>query len=239
MNVDPQALEQIVAEVVRRLSQLAATPSAAVPASEPVGLAKTAPVRPKPSSDTLVVDARVISTATIHNRLKGIRTVVVGPRAIVTPSVRDELDKRHIRLEREPMDGTPACAGSLTVVRCPRAADAARADSTLPLPADAAEHHRPDLAAAVAEATGSVSDASQVAVIVTDLVVAATCLLNRTPHVRAAQVRTVEETRHAIAAIGANVLVIDPRDTTANRWSAIVKEFCKDLPRNCPVGWSV
>ena len=45
------------------------------------------------------------------------------------------------------------------------------------------------------------------------------------------QVRNLKETTAAIAAIAANVLVLDPRDVTANQCSEIAQAFQKDMPR--------
>ncbi len=47
----------------------------------------------------LVVDARVVTLAAIERRLTNVRRVLVRRGAVVTPSVKDDLRKRHIRLE--------------------------------------------------------------------------------------------------------------------------------------------
>jgi hypothetical protein len=48
----------------------------------------------------LTLAERVISQQLVANRLAGIGRVVVGPRAVVTPLVRDELKRRGIELVR-------------------------------------------------------------------------------------------------------------------------------------------
>ncbi len=259
MNLDSRTIERIVAEVVRRLSQMAgsstaadappalkaaappssaALPSPAPSSAAPSSAALPSPAlptpAPSPSPDTLALDARVITTATIHGRLKGIRRVITEQRAVITPSVRDELRKRNIRLERQESSGSDDNSGDLTIVRCTRDGDAVRATAALPLPARAVERSVDDLSAAVTCAATTVRGSERVAVLMTDEPLAAACLLNRDSAVRAVYARSVDELRQAIAAIGVNVLVIDPRDMTVNQWQVAVKVFRSGLPRVCP-----
>jgi hypothetical protein len=235
-------VDQIVAEVVRRLREVAGQPAAASStaasgAAAPSPAQSAPPPKPKPQPeksvqpDTLVLDARVVTTDTVYGRLQGIRKVVVPPRAVVTPSVRDDLQKRRIRLEFQEPDAQEVGPGDLTVVRFTRNTDASRASGTLPLPGGAKEHVVDELSAAVSLATQAVQTTQQLSVCLTDETLAAVCLLNRSHAVRAVQVRTADDVRRAVAAIGANVLVVDPRDMTANQWNVALQVFRKDLPR--------
>ena len=79
-------IERIVQEVVRRLLSL--------------GMQVTA----NPQS-TLTIDERVVSLATLQGKLEGIQQLQVEPKAVVTPSVRDELRQRKIELVRMPSGG--------------------------------------------------------------------------------------------------------------------------------------
>ena len=74
-------IERIVQEVIRRL----------ISAGHPVAGSK-------PS--TLTIEERVVSLATIEGRLEGIQQLVVPPKAVVTPSVKDELRQKNIDLIR-------------------------------------------------------------------------------------------------------------------------------------------
>lgn len=246
MNYDARTIERIVSEVMRRVGSLPDTPSAtpadprstspaspASPESAQAAPAPPEPVAPAPT-DTLVVDARVVTTHTIHGRLKGIRRVVVGTRAVITPSVRDELQKKNIRLERQQAEAVPAATANLIVVRCASSSDAARAMTTLPLPTRAVEERCDELSAAISHSTRAVENAGQASVLVTDQTLAAVCLLNRAAHVRAAPAGTPEEVRQAISEVGVNVLVVDPRRMTLNQWNVIIEAFRKDLPHPRP-----
>ncbi len=80
MTVTPEQLEWIVQEVIRRLQQEVGAPPAA--ASE------------------LRLSDRVVTLASVKDRLASVRRVVVAARSIVTPAVRDELNQRQIELVR-------------------------------------------------------------------------------------------------------------------------------------------
>ena len=92
MTVDTIHLEWLVAEVIRRLQKLAeVTPNPRPPRQPPLR-------RNGPSRD-LVLDTRVVTLAAIERQLANVQRVLVRPGAVVTPSVKDDLRKRHIRLE--------------------------------------------------------------------------------------------------------------------------------------------
>jgi len=84
---DAELIEQVVQEVVRRLRALSPKDRARFE-----NLAK--------SHRTLTIDQRVISIAVLEGQLDGVKKVVVQPKAIVTPAVRDELRDRDIQLVR-------------------------------------------------------------------------------------------------------------------------------------------
>lgn len=83
MRLDPDQLEWIVREVVRRLQQQ--TLGAATPA-EPTAVC--------------TIEGRVVATAQLEGKLDGVRQVRVGARAVVTPAARDMLKDRNIELLR-------------------------------------------------------------------------------------------------------------------------------------------
>ena len=83
-------VEWIVREVVRRLLERGVE----VPANGHAS-AQTA------DGGVLTLPDRVVSLATIADRLAGVRQVVVSAKAVVTPAVRDELRARQIELIRK------------------------------------------------------------------------------------------------------------------------------------------
>jgi len=81
---DPEFFELVVREVIRRLRDQGLIVQGTVPAA----------------ADELNLPERLITRATLHGRLAGIGRVVVSLKAIVTPSVRDELKEQAIELVR-------------------------------------------------------------------------------------------------------------------------------------------
>jgi hypothetical protein len=94
-NYDAEFLEMIVQEVIRRLTG--------------AGISVTKNGKPQRSlsaaqTDTkteLVLSDRLITLATLQGRLDGIGSLVVNRKSLVTPAVRDELNRRNIQLRKE------------------------------------------------------------------------------------------------------------------------------------------
>lgn len=84
-NWDTQLIDHVVREVIRRLMDR--------------GVA-VAEESESASDKEIVMKDKVITLATLEGRLGGIRRVVVGRRAVVTPAVRDELNDRRVELLR-------------------------------------------------------------------------------------------------------------------------------------------
>ena len=81
MTLSEEQVEWIVAEVIRRLTAASTT------AHE--------------GEAELVLKERVVTVRLIEGRLTNVKRVVVSPRAVVTPAVKDELKQRRIQLARE------------------------------------------------------------------------------------------------------------------------------------------
>ena len=81
---DPEFIERIVQEVIRRLVERGVV------------------VRPVTNIDEteLALRDKVVTLASLHGRLAGVKRLVVGGRSIVTPAVKDELNDRSIELVR-------------------------------------------------------------------------------------------------------------------------------------------
>lgn len=68
------------------------------------------PVRPVAHDRTvsvgheLVLTERVITMRTIDGRLAGVQRLLVPPKSVVTPAVRDELRKHKIELSRSAIE---------------------------------------------------------------------------------------------------------------------------------------
>jgi hypothetical protein len=93
VRLDPDQLEWIVREVVRRLQGDAFR--SAPPRGEGPGEA-SAP----PRVAHITLTQSLITTATLERQLDGVTHVTVPKRAIVTPAVHDLLKERNIQLTR-------------------------------------------------------------------------------------------------------------------------------------------
>ena len=93
MELSVQDIERIVSEVVRRLRQAGVQ----VQSQDAAG---TSDMPAKAVSTTCTISDHVISMDSIRGKLENGQRVIVGPRAVVTPAVRDALRERKIALER-------------------------------------------------------------------------------------------------------------------------------------------
>jgi hypothetical protein len=78
-----ELFERIVREVLRRL--------------QAAGVKIEAADSPAVAAE-LVLAERLVTLTTLDGRLRGVQRVVVPPRAVITPSARDELRDRNIEL---------------------------------------------------------------------------------------------------------------------------------------------
>ena len=84
-EIDPAWFERIVEEVIRRLVERGV---------------QMAPAGASELTSELNLDDRLVTLATLGKQLDGIKQVTVPHRAVVTPSVIDELRGRSITLVR-------------------------------------------------------------------------------------------------------------------------------------------
>ena len=92
MRLDPDQLEWIVREVVRRLREGSTATVAQSAASAPA---------PLPSPDAhITLPQPLITTATLEHKLAGVTQITISKRAVVTPSARDLLKENNIALTR-------------------------------------------------------------------------------------------------------------------------------------------
>lgn len=229
MDYAAENIEWIVREVMRRLG----SGTAAVHAGE-----QTMPDEAAASDRQLRVAGHIVTLADVADRLDGIATVAVPPRAVVTPSVRDLLRQRGIALART---GGGAANGAATPARRPlvvgvaaEAMNLAALWQSLAAAAIAYEQvPRVGLVTVVVELTDRLARGGERGLLVTDQVTAALCLANRNRGVRAAvggDRATVDE---AMQAVGANLLVLDPRGKSTFHLRGALERFAKGAG-DCP-----
>ena len=202
--------------------------------------AEPAPPIPNPQSPTpcpgeLVIHSRVVTLAEL-TRLEGVRQLVVPRGAVVTPAVQDELRRLGIGVvESDQAAGEPAVAirivvGPLSAEFNPAALAAAMVREGF--------HARCStiacLIAAVNKLAADVSHGETLGLLLTSHVAAAICLANRLPGVRAIWDRGGAAIHEAAAAVGANLLVADPKAGSLFELKRSVVEFVRGGIRPCP-----
>ena len=224
-------VERVVREVLaelRRLPQAGA--ASAAPSSATVA---KPPAEPATAPGELTVTCRVVTMAELDGRLAGIRRVVAPPQAIVTPAVRDELDRRGIAMGFAP---SPVAAGSvlprLVLVAHGSEADPAPLAALLGKEGIAVE---PQKLECVIRATDLLAEEvrrpATLGLLLTRHTAAALCLANRHAGVRAV---AGCDLRSAAQAVGANLLVIDPAAMSLFQLKQMAGEFCRGGCRPCP-----
>lgn len=83
-NTNPEFVEYIVAEVLRRLRE------------QGISVVSDA----ASSGRDLVLDDQVVALAKLNGRLSNVERLIVKQRAIVTPAVKDELKEKGVELVR-------------------------------------------------------------------------------------------------------------------------------------------
>lgn len=188
-----------------------------------------------PDRTELVVAGRVVTLDHLADRLDGVRRLVVPARAVITPAVHDELVARGIQVVRR-SDRLPEPAASrLALWILGRRFDPAVLAAALEAEGIAAQWHRADcLIAATDAAAAAVTGEQTPAALITGEPAAAVCLANRHPGVRAVWAADPEQAKTHTAAVGANLLVLDPRRLAVFQMKQILVGFVREGLRACP-----
>ena len=101
MTFTEQQVEWIVVEVLRRLGFGVAMGREANHGSPAANPPSSAAPPTATHLDELRFNDGVITLWLIEGRLRGVTRVIIPPRAVVTPAVKDELKQRQIELVRE------------------------------------------------------------------------------------------------------------------------------------------
>jgi hypothetical protein len=206
MNVSAAEIERLVREALSRLS-------AAAPVESTSSVVTSAKPAVATVADAFEVAAQVVTLAEIDGRLSNKRRLVVGPKAVVTPAVRDVLRQRNIVLERRVLGtrtSNAAAKGTIMVAVAARA-DAGRLVERLRRDGYAVQQlAQAGLAAAVRELADDVVRGGSRGLLLADEVEAAVVALNRRGGVRAVGGDDASAVGRLSAAVNANLLVVRP-----------------------------
>jgi hypothetical protein len=247
MAETPIDIERLVQEVLRELRVRCDGPSSptAVLAPDPRPTPRepvAAAPAPTSSNGQLVLTGRVVTMTLLDGRLEGIRRVVVPARAVVTPAVHDELQRRHVALAyaAAPAPGAAVRPVLLTLLTMGTPLDPAPLIAALAgLPVEVRPEGLDCLIAATERLAGAVTGGAGLGLLLTPHTAAALCLANRHAGVRAVLAGDVAATAAAAAGIGANLLVADPVLLGWGALKRIVQDYCRRGVRPCPkVFWN-
>jgi hypothetical protein len=213
--IDASNMDTIVREVLRRLTQM----------SSP-----TAQQAAAPAANELRISQRVVTLRHCDGSLDGVSRVIVPLGAVVTPAVRDELQRRKISLEHEEQGEKKSSSLQLLLAtEDPRICLQRWRRETA---ADVAYNQSHDLDALALHLATWVAP-QRVAALWTTRPRWALCIANRHPAIRAAMAGDVLAVEQVIAEAGANVLVLDS-SRHSSMWRNMIRNFCRGGFRLAP-----
>ena len=186
----------------------------------------------------LVLSARVVTLTDVEGRLDGICRVAVPARAVVTPSARDELRQRNILLTFVSASGEKPATGNEIKLAVVVAGSSFDPGLFREMFQDEAVHvtakHGDCLIRATDELGERLARPDTLGLLATKHTAAGLCLANRRPGVRAVAGLNATTVAADVAAVGANLLVVDPGNTDPFQLKQMATQFCRGGPAVCP-----
>jgi len=188
------------------------------------------------ASAELSFEGRVLALDALSGRLTGLRRVLIRPGTIVTPAVRDKLQRRGIALEYvAATPALPADALRLVVVNALRGFQAGQLAPVLRshgVLVEIVEHQC--LIAATDQLAAELRKTNTLGLLLTRHVAAALCLANRHAGIRAVTAGDLPTMTAAVESVGANLLVLDAEALTGFQLKQMTTEFAGGKVRPCP-----
>ena len=220
-------VEAIVREVIRRLQSNSTDDFAD-------GQSSTARSQVIPKQDgQLVLNERVVSMASLADKLEGIQCIVHSSRAVITPLARDELKQRGIATKEQigQYESEHRLIVGVAVEERQKCEDIRRQVGQA---IDVDVSHQQDLEAVVRDLARQVVAKEHPVALATGQPALAICMANRYSCLRAVQATTEDATRNSVESVGANLLVIDPAAIRPPDMANILRVFIGDGYRRCP-----
>ena len=182
----------------------------------------------------LVISGRVVSLADLAGRLTGVARVVVERGAVFTPAARDELKQQGVTIASTISEKQPTATETIYLGCVETKYDAGPLTTALANDGVRVERisatNLPAMIDTLCQRT--VNDGR--GMLVTGLPAAGLCLANRQRGVRAALATDVAAVEAAVAAIGANLLVIDPAGKSVFELRRITRHWLRGGRPECP-----
>jgi len=230
-------IERVVREVLAELRRLPQADGSAAPshASQPAPATARAP-QPAAGEGDLKVTSRVVTMTELDGRLARVRRVVVGPQAIVTPAVRDELERRRIAIVHSTETAAMAAGlPRLVLVAHGSKFDPAGLSGVLAKEGITIESHQMDCIIRATDLLAEeVNRPMTLGMLLSRHTAAALCLANRHHGVRAVSAADMRAASAAVASVGANLLVVNPGAVSFFQMKQMAGEFCRRGAAECP-----
>lgn len=208
-------IDGIVREVLRRLRAISATDTASTaPAPTTTPATPTQPAATANDHVSLAFGERLVTLAALNGKLNGLKQLVVGRKAIVTPAVVDELKKRGITVVRHDSASSQhakvrllvsASSGSLKKATRSELSAAMNGIEWLEC------HATSSLVGAVQELAKHITQRKLPGLLLTEQPLSAAVVANRNPQIRAAVIGDGRSLDDALSQIGCNLVAVDPK----------------------------
>jgi hypothetical protein len=160
---------------------------------------------------------------------------MVRPGTVITPAVKEELQKRSIQVNFCEAAAAPAGSLRLVMIAARTRIDLQPLAAALQSSGIAVETHSLKcLLAATDQLAGELKQPHTLGALLTPYEAETMCLANRLPGIRAAAGRSAGQVAADAAAVGANVLVVNPKKIGSFEIGQILGEFCRGGVRACP-----
>jgi hypothetical protein len=228
-------IEGVVREV---LAELGLAPNGDAAAPEQANVVSSRSNDEPDESRELVLTGRVVTLGEIEGRLDGVCRMTVPTRSVVTPAVRDELRQRDILLTFASASGETVATGNdtkLVVVAVGTSFDPESLSEMLGSEGVEVTTEQCNCLIRATDQLGhGLAQPDTLGMLVTKHTAAGLCLANRHPGVRAVLGLDAATTASGIAAVGANLLVVDPGNTGPFQLKQLASQFCRGGPAVCP-----
>ncbi|MEO2046934.1 MAG: hypothetical protein ABGX16_10210 [Pirellulales bacterium] len=244
-KIEPEQQETIVREVVRQLRAMTQTATVSTKKKhDPQDAPRTSlgPTQQRATQSVVKLGVRVVTLAEVEGRLEGVKEVVIGPQAILTPAVRDVLTQQQIAVTRTTLETASASQLQLLVggllVNEKSLANGKNLENYWQqiqrLGISSRRVVGANLATLVQEMGSLLASGTRLGMLLTVETAVAHCLANRQAGVRAILANKEDAVRRDTQAVGANLLVVSPHGLSTFQVGNLVSKFYQQGIQPCP-----
>ena len=244
-KIEPEQQDTIVREVVRQLRAMTQTMTVSTEkehGSQSLPGNSIRPTQEKVAESVVKLGVQVVTLAEIEGQLEGVKEVVIGPHAILTPAVRDVFSQQQITVTRTTLETASASQLQLLIAGPPVNEKSSANGRYLEnywqqiqhLGINSQQVTGADLAAIVPEMASLLASGTRLGVLLTIETAVAHCLANRHRGVRAILATKEDAIRRDTRAVGANLLVVSPHGLSPFQVGNMVSQFYHQGIQPCP-----